>query len=514
MGLGCDEEITVACVQMTWWDMMVGTEILSVTYGEVEGIVLLREMAMPMASPAPAAHSAQVVGNAFVEQYYHILHQSPELVYRFYQDSSVLSRPEPNGTMTSVSTMEAINAKIISLDYTDYKAEIKTVDAQESFADGVIVLVTGWLTGKDNVRMKFTQSFFLAPQDRGYFVLNDIFRYVDENETLETNPVSAAVVIESVPAEPLSQDSEPAHVPDRPALDPATSLMEENLDNGEEVCDPSDNDDGSVIEEEVPVEIHTDLSQNETCPVAESASSTVQEDAPKKSYASIVKVVKGTAPTAVYVPTNTVRAAAPANTEQQSHGSTAPVSAPEASVPSSDNAPESSSTQEDVEGHSIYVRGLPLNATVGQLEEEFKKFGPIKPGGIQVRSNKQQQFCFGFVEFELQSSMKSAIQASSVPIGGRQVFIEEKRTTTRVVGSGRGGRFPPGRGGGFRNDNFRGRGNFGGNRGYGRNDFGNRGEFSGRGRGPGRSGDGGYQRVDQNTSGRVGRQGGPTAVSV
>jgi len=49
---------------------------------------------------------AQVVGNAFVEQYYHILYQSPELVHRFYQDSSMLSRPETNGVMTSVTTMK------------------------------------------------------------------------------------------------------------------------------------------------------------------------------------------------------------------------------------------------------------------------------------------------------------------------------------------------------------------------------------------------------------------------
>lgn len=60
-------------------------------------------MAMQEAGPAP---SAQVVGNAFVEQYYHILHQSPGLVHRFYQDSSSLSRPDTNGVMTTVSTMQ------------------------------------------------------------------------------------------------------------------------------------------------------------------------------------------------------------------------------------------------------------------------------------------------------------------------------------------------------------------------------------------------------------------------
>lgn len=55
---------------------------------------------------SPTAPTAQVVGNAFVDQYYHILHHSPELVYRFYQESSVLSRPDSNGVMTSVTTMQ------------------------------------------------------------------------------------------------------------------------------------------------------------------------------------------------------------------------------------------------------------------------------------------------------------------------------------------------------------------------------------------------------------------------
>lgn len=40
------------------------------------------------------------------------------------------------------------------------------------------------------------------------------------------------------------------------------------------------------------------------------------------------------------------------------------------------------------DGYSIYIKGLPLNATPAQLEDEFKKFGPIKSGGIQVRSNR------------------------------------------------------------------------------------------------------------------------------
>jgi len=48
--------------------------------------------------------TTQMIGNAFVQQYYSILHQEPDQVHRFYQESSILSRPEEDGTMTMVTT--------------------------------------------------------------------------------------------------------------------------------------------------------------------------------------------------------------------------------------------------------------------------------------------------------------------------------------------------------------------------------------------------------------------------
>lgn len=97
------------------------------------------------------------------------------------------------------------------------------------------------------------------------------------------------------------------------------------------------------------------------------------------------------------------------------------------------------------DGYSVYMKNLPMDATPAQLEEVFKKFGPIKPGGIQVRSHKVciyflslkfkfqlshhffifgiirrlffnylqlQGFCFGFVEFEVTSAVQSAIEVN------------------------------------------------------------------------------------------------------
>ncbi|WVZ04790.1 hypothetical protein V8G54_018136 [Vigna mungo] len=489
-------------------------------------------MALQTATP-PTAPSAQVVGNAFVEQYYHILHHSPDLVYRFYQDSSVISRPDSNGVMTSVTTMKGINEKILSLNFKEFKAEIKTADAQNSYKEGVTVLVTGCLTGKDNMRRKFAQSFFLAPQDNGYFVLNDVFRYVEDDEPSELPPVNgdddaAAVKITPEPGKIIIKKivfssrlysivvfmlsyffTESIYVADSPAPDPTNSLVNKGQIVAEKAYAPPNHHERQIpAENEGNVESHFQSNGNDDSQATEVAS-LAQEDAPKQSYASIVKVQKGSSgPTKVYVPTNKLKSG-PNKTENLVVQSVESDEVPEATLDIV-NDPESSDAHEEVEGHSIYIRNLPLNVTVGQLEAEFKKFGPIKPEGIQVRNNKQQGYCFGFVEFLSVNSMDSAIQASPIPIGGRQAVVEIKRTTTRV-GSGISNtgrpRIPPGRGG-LRNDSFRGRGNYGGGgRGYGRNDYGSRGgEFSGRGRGHGE----GYHQG----RGRGGRSSGPKQNAV
>ncbi|KAJ0041801.1 hypothetical protein Pint_19050 [Pistacia integerrima] len=427
-------------------------------------------MALQTASPP----SAQMVCNAFVEQYYHILYDSPETVYKFYHDSSVLSRPDPNGDMTSVTTMEGINEKILSLDFKNSKAEIKTADAQNSLSGGVSVLVTGCLTGKDNLRRKFVQSFFLAPQDNGYFVLNDIFRYVEDSEVLEKYPVNN---VDDTPVVPSFPDSEPIHHPDPPASDPLTSRLEEDQSVSGKIYEPSGHERQSVNDEESIMKSLSHAVEEDNPAMVESVSSLAQDDAPKISYASIVKVAKGgSGPTKVYVATNTAKLT-PMKTENQSIGSASPALQSDTPAPVDSDLPETSEAQAEVEGHSIYIRNLPLHTKYSELEAEFKRFGPIKQRGIQVRNSKG--YCFGFVEFLSSTSVDNAIQASPIIIGGLEAVVERKKNTR--VGSGRG-RYPPEREK-FWNDNIRGRGNYGGGRSFGRNQYGNRGDFSGQGRG-------------------------------
>ncbi|KAK7256104.1 hypothetical protein RIF29_29538 [Crotalaria pallida] len=457
------------------------------------------EQQAPLRTPA-----ADIVGNAFVDQYYHMLHDSPELVHKFYLEVSKLGRPEQNGLMGITTTLDEINEKILSLGYGELRAEIISVDSQESYGGGVLVLVTGFMIGEDNIKQKFTQCFFLAPQEKGYFVLNDVFRYVNENGIQGSaqdigSPVSHDDVAD--PAVLEIQVSEPIPVTAEDGEEEEVYNTENGQVSGEE-------------EEEAPVPEVLDEIPDDSQVVAglTSQMEDVPEDVPKKSYASIVKVMKQIAAPSSTAAAVSVKSAVKSQ-DRQGTAAHPPSNLSETNGSIIYTNEIGHSQETEAEGYSIYIKGLSLNATPAIVENEFKKFGPIKSGGIQVRT--QKGFSFGFVEFEEASAVQSALEASPILINGRHVVVEEKRSTNR--GNSRI-RFPTGRAPGYRSEGARGRGggNFGNSRSYGRGDFSSRGDYGyrngNRGGFSGRGGEGVYQRSDHMGAGhgRVNRTGGST----
>lgn len=78
---------------------------------------------------------------------------------------------------------QQIHSLVMSLHYTGI--EIKTAHSLESWNGGVLVMVSGSVLMKNfSGRRKFAQTFFLAPQEKGYFVLNDIFHFIDDEPFL------------------------------------------------------------------------------------------------------------------------------------------------------------------------------------------------------------------------------------------------------------------------------------------------------------------------------------------
>ena len=183
-------------------------------------------------------------------------------------------------------SLQAINEKIMAMDVRNCLTEIETADAQLSHKDGVLIVVTGSLTSEEGVFRRFTQSFFLAPQESGgYFVLTDIFRFILERKPAEINQVATQENKISQNGRPASETCSalPEPIPaDRSVIsDHATA--ESNVTE-RQISDPSDN--GTAIENNVKTQPPVLVPKKAL--VAARPPPPTQTDVTKKSYASIV----------------------------------------------------------------------------------------------------------------------------------------------------------------------------------------------------------------------------------
>lgn len=85
--------------------------------------------------------------------------------------------------------VQEIHDEIMSSDYEGCSFDPVNIDALASVEGGIIVALMGNVVLKDNVRRMFHQTFFLATQPFGYFVMNDILRFSDpfESEILSSS---------------------------------------------------------------------------------------------------------------------------------------------------------------------------------------------------------------------------------------------------------------------------------------------------------------------------------------
>lgn len=90
--------------------------------------------------------------------------------------------------LTVAFILQQIHTLVMSLNFTAFS--IKTINSMDSWNGGILVVVSGSAKSKEFNRMrKFVQTFFLAPQEKGYFVLNDIFHFIEEEEIVQHSPL-------------------------------------------------------------------------------------------------------------------------------------------------------------------------------------------------------------------------------------------------------------------------------------------------------------------------------------
>jgi len=151
-----------------------------------------------MTSPPPNVNPPPLtIGRTFLKQYYHVLTTTPDMIYKFYRPSSVLSHGEGNNptspvTLESLGPSPASNLKdrffswaASASDPVRFELEHGAIDAQESVGGGVLLVVTGHLYLGES-RKPFCHTFLLnvfsAPDSkkRQYYVHNDVLRFLQE----------------------------------------------------------------------------------------------------------------------------------------------------------------------------------------------------------------------------------------------------------------------------------------------------------------------------------------------
>lgn len=78
---------------------------------------------------------------------------------------------------------------------------VESIDAQASLNGGIFILTTGNMKLKSGSTKKFVQSFFLAEQPNGYYVLNDCFRFIESTSTAAPVPQKVAEPVQKPVAE-------------------------------------------------------------------------------------------------------------------------------------------------------------------------------------------------------------------------------------------------------------------------------------------------------------------------
>ncbi|CAH1417832.1 unnamed protein product [Lactuca virosa] len=443
-----------------------------------------------MANSYSSSVTASQVGSYFVQQYYQVLQQQPEFVHQFYADSSTMVRVDGESTETA-SAIFQIHSLIQSLQFSGI--EIKTINALESWSEGIVVVVSGSVRSKFfNGWRKFVQTFFLAPQEKGYFVMNDIFHFVSE-EVIHHHqpPVSLESKVDSQPIS--STPSELLVADDALELEARENLnslhlegndeddyynSQENQHLQQEDYDSEEEEEEAAVEEPV-AHVHNQNTveyvqepyhHNNTVEIQEPVVEYVQEpvsaveepivEPVKFTYASILRS-KGKSSPQPPVSRNVTMAPAPEWNQTPE---------PVAHLPSASSVTESTTqvsqeayASEEGDSKSVYVRNLPTTVTSLGIFQEFKNFGKIKQDGVFLKNRKDVGVCFAFVEFEDFEGVQKAIEASPIQVAGRQVYIEERRANSSATSRGgrggrgrgdaassRGGRYGGGRGNGFR----------------------------------------------------------------
>ncbi|KAF2399384.1 hypothetical protein EJ06DRAFT_538305 [Trichodelitschia bisporula] len=426
----------------------------------------------------------------FVEQYYTTLSRSPEKLWLFFNKRSTFVTGVEEEKSTVAVGQKAINQKIKELDYQDCKVRVTNVDSQGS-GENIVIQVIGEMSNKASRTRKFVQTFVLAEQVQpsGYFVLNDIFRYLreedsDREEELEASAASSGHQ-EPVPTAADSAAASTETVAQEPEAVEITKKLDEvaQEDNAAEEATPEVN--GTPAEEpaaapaeepaapaETPAPKESKAAEAETAtpeaPAEKAAPAPTPAPAPKaspkppkpavpKTWAQLASANRAAAAAATPATPAAPAAAQPKAAAPAPAAPAAPAATqtPPAREPSPTGSQQDAGWQTAGADHSrkqsraqaqpavgengrvrAYVKNVYPSVDADELKAHLAKFGELFYFDVSRQKNS------AFVEFSNIAGFNAAVAANPHKFGNDNVYVEERRTPGGFAprGGARGGR--------------------------------------------------------------------------
>ncbi|KAG2229010.1 hypothetical protein INT48_008683 [Thamnidium elegans] len=317
------------------------------------------------------------IGLIFAREYYTFLNKKPNRLHAFYGADSLLVRGDEGEPVPMVKGQEEIRKKIEELDFDNCKVLVTQVDSQVSANEGVLISVLGEITNKDQPSQKFTETFFLAPQPNGYYVLNNIFRFLKDK--VDINYYSC-------------EEEE----------------VTEELVNSVEI--PQTNGKSKEVETTI---------NAEEVPKIKKVTREVTEDPHVPS--STVNINHVVLPVATETNKQHYYKDMSNNYNRDQRTFQKPIANKSWATLAASNANEALLDHHRIKDTQIFVKNVTSSMTEEQLGTAFNQFGTIKTVSIS-----QNRTC-AFIEFESIDSTHRALEHRKVTIGTGVVIAEERR---------------------------------------------------------------------------------------
>jgi hypothetical protein len=214
------------------------------------------------------------------------------------------------------NSKQPINERIKELDFKDTKVRVTNVDSQGSDAN-IVIQVVGEISNQGQPHKRFVQTFVLAEQTNGYFVLNDIFRYLAEDPEEEevqqeqtANGVEEPAPTAAVPAEEDAPQGEVASSEeDLTKVDEKLEEVAKEEPSTEEIT-ATDSIEEATEAEKSP-EVEETPAAEEAPKEAEAPAAPVEEEKPKDPSPTPAPAPKKEAAAPVAMPSGPPKPAAP-----------------------------------------------------------------------------------------------------------------------------------------------------------------------------------------------------------